>query len=182
MGRSLPILVLALPVLGACASSPSTRGPAPPPAPKTSPAANAVEEGVALYEQERYAEAEAVLAPLPGPRARAYLAASRVRLRRYAGAETPALEALRASPADPVASAALGEALVAQGKLGEAIRRLTVVIRADPRLPYAYYWRGQAYHRNRQIARMVDDYQAFLRLAPGAPEAPAVRALLAGLS
>ncbi|MCG6926013.1 MAG: tetratricopeptide repeat protein [Acidobacteria bacterium] len=81
-----------------------------------------------------------------------------------------------------MASAALGEALVAQGKLGEAIRRLTVVIRADPRLPYAYYWRGQAYHRNRQIARMVDDYQAFLRLAPGAPEAPAVRALLAGLS
>ncbi len=80
-----------------------------------------------------------------------------------------------------MASAALGEALVAQGKLDEAIQRLTAVIQADPRLPYAHYWRGQAYHRNKQIARMVDDYQAFLRLAPDAPEAPALKALLGSL-
>ncbi len=70
---------------------------------------------------------------------------------------------------------------MAQGKLDEAIQRLTAVIQADPRLPYAYYWRGQAYHRKKQIARMVDDYQAFLRLAPDAPEAPALKALLGSL-
>jgi regulator of sirC expression with transglutaminase-like and TPR domain len=77
-----------------------------------------------------------------------------------------------------VAAPALGEALVSQGKLDEATQRLSAVIRADPRLAFAYYWRGQAYQRKKQVARMVDDYQAFLRLAPDAPEAPAVRALL----
>ena len=45
------------------------------------------------------------------------------------------------------------------------IQRLSTVIQADPRLPNAHYWRGQAYQRSQQVARMVDDYQAFLRLA-----------------
>ena len=179
MSRPTLLILLAVPALWACASSGLQRAPAP--APKTAPAPNATEQGVALYQQGRYAEAERTLTPVPGVRARAYLAASRVRLRRYAGAEAPALEALQASPGDPVASAALGEALVSQGKLDEAIQRLTAVIQADPRLPYAYYWRGQAFHRRKQIARMVDDYQAFLRLAPDSPEAPAVKALLSGL-
>jgi tetratricopeptide (TPR) repeat protein len=179
MALSCRLLPAALPLLCACASAPPGRAPAP--APPPAPAADAVEQGVALYEQGRYAEAEAALAPASGVRARAYLAASRVKLRRYASAEGPAREALQARPADPVASAALGEALVSQNKLDEAIRRLTAVLRADSRLPYAYYWRGQAHHRKRQIARMVDDYQAFLRLAPDAPEAPAVRTLLGSI-
>lgn len=172
-------LLLALPLLCACASSPARRTPAP--APDRGPAADAVEQGVALYEQGRYAEAEAALAPVSGVRARAYLAASRVRLRRYAAAEAPAREALQASPAHPVAVPALGEALVAQGKLDEAIQRLSAALRADPRLAYAYYWRGQAYHRKRQVARMAEDYRAFLGLAPDSPEAPAVRALLGSI-
>jgi tetratricopeptide (TPR) repeat protein len=179
MGRSTLLILLGLPTFWACASSPS--GPAPGPAPPRAPAPNAAEQGIALYQQGRYAEAERTLTPVPGVRARAYLAASRVRLQRYAGAEAPAREALQESPGDPVASAALGEALVSQAKLDEAIRRLTAVIQADPRLPYAYYWRGQAFQRRQQIARMVDDYQAFLRLAPNSPEAPAVKTLLGGL-
>jgi regulator of sirC expression with transglutaminase-like and TPR domain len=48
-------------------------------------------------------------------------------------------------------------------------------------VPYAYYWRGQAYQRRKQIARMIEDYQAFLKLAPDAPEAPALRVLLESL-
>jgi hypothetical protein len=48
-------------------------------------------------------------------------------------------------------------------------------------MAYAYYWRGQAYHRTKQIARMVDDFQAFLTLQPEAPEAPALKVLLASL-
>jgi tetratricopeptide (TPR) repeat protein len=151
------------------------------PTPGGAPAAGTEEQGIALYQEGRYAEAEATLTAVPSVRARAYLAASRVRLKRYAAAEAPAREALRARPAEPVAAAALGEALVAQDKLAEAIQRLSAVIQADPRLAYAHYWRGQAYHRKGQIARMVDDYRAFLRLAPDAPEAAAVRALLASL-
>jgi tetratricopeptide (TPR) repeat protein len=180
MAHSKLALLLVLPALGACASSSSGRGPAPAPRRAAAPDA-AVEQGVTLYQQGQYEEAAATLAPASGIRGLAYLAASRVRLGQYAEAEAPALQALQASPADPVASAALGEALVSQGKLDEAIQRLTTVLRADPSLPYAHYWRGQAYHRNTQIARMVGDYEAFLRLAPDAPEAPALRALLGSL-
>jgi tetratricopeptide (TPR) repeat protein len=178
MIRSLRALLLTLPALGACASSSSGRAPAP--APPRAPDAS-VEEGIALYQQGRYEQAAAILAPSSGVRGLAYLAASRVRLGQYAGAEASALQALQASPADAVASAALGEALVAEDKLDEAIRRLTSVLQADPRLPYAHYWRGQAYQRKKQVARMIDDYEAFLRLAPDAPEAPALRALVESL-
>jgi len=144
-------------------------------------AGDSTQEGITLYRQGRYAEAEAVLARSTGGTARAWLAATRVRLGRFAEAEAPALEALRASPADPVAAAALGEALVRQGKLDEAITRLSEVLRVDAALPYAHYWRGQAYQRRQQVARMAEDYRAFLELAPNAPEAPAVGAVLDGL-
>jgi len=52
---------------------------------------------------------------------------------------------------------------------------------ADPVERAPSPWRGQAYHRTKQIARMVDDYQAFLTLQPEAPEAPALKVLLASL-
>ena len=77
---------------------------------------------------------------------------------------------------------ALGEALVMQEKLEEAVTRMTAALAAKNDLAYAYYWRGQAYQRNKQVARMVDDYQAFLRLQPEAPEAPALKVLLGSLS
>jgi tetratricopeptide (TPR) repeat protein len=179
MLRSLGALLLTLPVLGACASSSSGRAPAPAPPRASASAPDAsVEKGIAFYQQGRYQEAAAALATSSEVQGLAYLAASRVRLGQYAGAESAALQALQSSPADAVASAALGEALVSEGKLDEAIQRLTAVLQADPRLPYAHYWRGQAYQRQKQVARMVDDYEAFLRLAPDAPEAPALRAVV----
>jgi tetratricopeptide (TPR) repeat protein len=175
-------LLVAL-VLSGCATSSGRRAPAatPAPAPAHPAAESATQNGITLYEQGRYAEAEAVLAGASGTASRAYLAAARVRLARYADAEAPAIEALRNEPAQPVAAAALGEALVAQGKTDEAIDRLSAVLRANPSLPYAHYWRGQAYQRGKRIARMAQDYEAFLRLAPDAPEAPAIRALLDSL-
>jgi len=183
MNRKLsPVLsLLALSLLGACAGSrgPAPRAPAPPP--PGSSGTDATAQGISLYEQGRYAEAEAVLVTAAGARARAYLAASRVKLKKYQAAEAPALEALAASPADPVAAGALGESLVSQGRLDEAIARLSAVIGTDPAVAYAYYWRGQARQRQGHVARMAEDYEAFLKLAPDAPEAPAVRVLLGSL-
>ena len=141
-----------------------------------------VGQGIALYNEARYAEAEPVLrAAGPATDARAYLAATLVRLGRHAEAETEARAALEADPVQPVAVAALGEALVMQEKLEEAIARMTAALTAKNDLAYAYYWRGQAYQRTKQIARMVDDYQAFLTLQPEAPEAPALKVLLGSL-
>ena len=141
-----------------------------------------VQQGIALYNQGKFAEAEPVLRAATGTEASAYLAATLVRVGRYAEAEAQANAALAADPVHPVAVAALGEALVLQEKLDDAVARLSAALAAKPDLAYAYYWRGQAYQRNKQIARMVEDYQNFLKLRPDAPEAPAIKVLLSGLS
>jgi tetratricopeptide (TPR) repeat protein len=140
------------------------------------------EQGIALFREGKYAEAEPVLRAAAGaPEARAYLAATLERLGRHAEAEAEAKQVLAADPVQPMAVAALGESLVKQDKLDEAIERLSAALAAKADLAYAYYWRGQAYQRKKQVARMVDDYAAFLKLAPDAPEAPAVKVLLSGL-
>ena len=54
-------------------------------------------------------------------------------------------------------------------------------IAAKPDLAYAYYWRGQAYDKQKKASSMAADFQTFLKLAPSAPEAPLVRAVLQGL-
>lgn len=144
-------------------------------------AAQDVGQGIALHNEGRFAEAEPVLRAAAGTEARAYLAATLERLARHGEAEAEAKAALEADPAHPVAVAALGESLVMQSKLDEAITRMSTALESRSDLAYAYYWRGQAYQRNKQIARMAEDYQAFLKLQPDAPEAPALKVLLAGL-
>jgi tetratricopeptide (TPR) repeat protein len=144
--------------------------------------AQGMEGGIALYKEGRFAEAEPVFrAAAEGTEARAWLAATLVRLGRHAEAAAAAKTVLGADPVQPVAVRALGEALVMQEKLDEAIARMSAAVAAKNDLAYAYYWRGQAYQRNKQVARMVDDYQAFLRLQPEAPEAPALKVLLGSL-
>jgi|MudIll2142460700_1097286.scaffolds.fasta_scaffold959454_1 tetratricopeptide (TPR) repeat protein len=113
--------------------------------------------------------------------ARAEAARSAAREGRYDEALRVAEEVLQACAAQPVAVAALGQALVEMGRLDEAIARLTAVLQANPDLGYAYYWRGKAYNARQQTARMVDDLEAFLRLLPNAPEAAAVQQLLSAI-
>ncbi|MBP6704182.1 MAG: tetratricopeptide repeat protein [Vicinamibacteria bacterium] len=143
--------------------------------------ADDVEAGIALYREGKYAEAEARLKDATGTEARAYLAGSLARQKKYAEAQAQALAVLTDSPTHEVAVAALGEALVGQKKYDDAIERLTAALAKKDDLAYAYFWRGQAYDKKNQAARMVADYQAFLKLAPKAPEAPAVQAVLAAL-
>ena len=101
--------------------------------------------------------------------------------KKYAEAEGPAGEALGACPSSEAAAAALGEALFAQNKHDAAIERMSGALGKSATTAYAYYWRGKAYNAKKQQARMVDDFEAFLKLAPTAPEAAAVKQLLAGL-
>jgi tetratricopeptide (TPR) repeat protein len=144
-------------------------------------AADSLQEGITLFQQGRFAEAEAKLRAASGTEASAYLAASLAKQKRYGDAEGPANAALGADGGQPVAAAALGEALVGQGKYDDAVGRMSAVLGKRSDVAYAYYWRGQAYHKKKQIARMVEDYQAFLKLAPNAPEAPQVKVLLGSL-
>jgi tetratricopeptide (TPR) repeat protein len=48
----------------------------------------------------------------------------------------------------------------------------------DPAFAYAHYYAGLAYSRLKQLDRMVTHLEYFLKLAPNAPERPAVMALM----
>jgi len=137
--------------------------------------------GIALYQQGRYAEAEVALRSASGTEASAYLAAALAKQKKYAEAEPLAKDVLAADPKHELGTAALGESLVGQKKLDEAVERMTRVLSARKDAAYAYFWRAQAHYQKKQPDRMVDDLEAFLKLAPEAPEAGAVRQLLAGL-
>ncbi len=136
---------------------------------------------VTLFETGKYAEAEAALRSLSGTEATAYLAASLARQKKYAEAEVSAKAALADDATNPVAVAALGQSLVGQEKYAEAIERLSPAIVAKPDLAYAYFWRGMAFNKTQQAARMVDDFQTFVRLKPDAPEAANVKQILGAL-
>ena len=140
-----------------------------------------VRAGVALYHQGKYTDAADVLKGSDSPEAQAYLAASLVKQKKYGEAEGPARSALDTEPANGVAVAALGEALVNLKKYDEAVDLLTGSIKADSGLAYGFFWRAQAYQGKRKIDRAIEDFDTFLRLEPNAPEAPAVRQTLAAL-
>ena len=143
--------------------------------------AGTLEDGIALFDRGKYAEAEAALRGASGAEAQAYLAGSLAKQKKYGPAEAPARAALEANPTHEVAVAALGESLVGQKKYDDAISRMSAALEKNDGLAYAHFWRGSAYDKKNQAARMVSDFEAFLRLAPKAPEAPTVQAVLAAL-
>jgi tetratricopeptide (TPR) repeat protein len=168
---------IALPAaaVSACRSADALIAPAPAAAP------DHFETGVNLYQQGRYAEAEAELRAASGAEAKAYLAASLAKQKKYAEAEKPAKEAVEANPTHEVAVAALGESLVGQKKYDEAVEKMSAAIKVKAEQPYAYFWRGQAENGRKHTDKMIADFETFLRLAPKAPEAPTVRQLLSSL-
>jgi tetratricopeptide (TPR) repeat protein len=143
-----------------------------------SAAAGDLQAGIKLYNEGKYAEAEAALRGVEGAEASAYLAASLARQKKFTAAEATAKAALEADPMQPVAVAGLGQSLVGQEKYDEAIERMSGVLAKKQDLAYAYFWRGMAYNKRKQTARMVDDFQAFLKLEPEAPEAVTVKQML----
>jgi len=171
--RSGMAVVILVAGLAACAAH---AAPRPAPAPRAD-----LQTGIDLYNAGQYAEAEAALRDDAQPRARAYRAAALAKLKRYAEAEALANGVLESSRTDDMAVQALGQALVSQEKIDEAVARLSAAIAAKPDLAYAYYWRGQAYDKQKKASSMASDFQAFLKLAPNAPEAKLVQAVLAGL-
>ena len=51
----------------------------------------------------------------------------------------------------------------------------------NPENPYAHYYAGLAYNQIKRPDKMLEHFRTFLKLAPEAPEAPKVRALLRGI-
>jgi len=170
VGRSLPLAIFAF---AACASAGSASGG------RVAVRVDDLQEGKALYNQGKYAEAEQRLKGVGGGEARAFYAGAVARQGRGAEALPAAEEALAANPTQEVAVYALGRGLVDQQKWDQVIARMSAVIEKNQRVPYAYYWRAYGYQNTNQGARMLDDFQTFLGLAPNAPEATTVKQLLA---
>jgi tetratricopeptide (TPR) repeat protein len=57
-------------------------------------------------------------------------------------------------------------------------RDMDKTIEMDPKRAEAYYYAGIAYNQIKQPDKMVERFQSFLKLAPDAPEAAKVKALL----
>jgi Flp pilus assembly protein TadD len=68
-----------------------------------------------------------------------------------------------------------------QEKAADAERELNRAIELNPKHAYAHYYMGMAQSRLKRTDRMVMEYELFVELAPNAPEAARVRALLRSL-
>ena len=112
-------MTVALSLLGCSSASPHPRRATAAVPPDTTQA------GVSLYNEKKYAEAEAALAASTTAEGQAYLAASLAKQGKHEAAEAPAVAALEKQPTHPMAVAALGESLVKQGKYVAAIERMT---------------------------------------------------------
>lgn len=172
--RAFRMTPLSFLLVAACASSAR-------PMPRVADTQSGIQAGISAFNAGNFAQAEQLLNGQSGADANAYLAAARARQKKYGEVETPANAALGAAPAHAVAAAALGEALVSLNRLDDAVARLTTVLNADNNVAYAHYWRGQAYSKKKQTDKMISDFEAFVRLAPDAPEAASVKQLLSAL-
>jgi tetratricopeptide (TPR) repeat protein len=108
-------------------------------------------------------------------------AKSLVAQKKYADAQGPARQALASCPTQADAVSALGESLVATKQYDPAITAMNEALAKKSDLAYPYLWRGYSYYSKKQTDKMVGDFETFLRLAPNAPEAAAVRQLLSGI-
>jgi tetratricopeptide (TPR) repeat protein len=89
-----------------------------------------------------------------------------------------ARRAIEADGGNPFAHYQLGLAASKAGDWGTAVQALTKAVELKPDFAYAHYYAALAYQRQRQLPKTADHFDAFLRLAPDAPERSAVVAIL----
>jgi len=92
--------------------------------------------------------------------------------------------ARRASEADadqPFAFYQLGLSASKAGDWGTAARAFTSALDAKPDFAYAHYYAALVHQRQRQLPQAAAHFEAFLRLAPEAPERQAVQAIMRAL-
>jgi len=98
------------------------------------------------------------------------------------GDQGGALKAARAAVARDaslaVAHYQLGLALESTGSSPEAAEAFVAATKADPRMAYAHYNAGMHYYKAKRVDRMAVYFENFLKLAPNAPERPAVESIM----
>jgi tetratricopeptide (TPR) repeat protein len=89
-----------------------------------------------------------------------------------------ARRAIEADGGNPFAQYQLGAAAARASDWGTAVSGFTKAIELKPDLAYAHYYAALGYQRQRQLSKTAEHFDAFLRLAPDAPERSAVVAIL----
>jgi tetratricopeptide (TPR) repeat protein len=89
-----------------------------------------------------------------------------------------ARRAIEADGGNPFAHYQLGLAASKGGDWGGAVQAFTKALELKPDFAYAHYYAALAYQRQRQLSKTAEHFDAFLRLAPEAPERSAVMAIL----
>jgi tetratricopeptide (TPR) repeat protein len=89
-----------------------------------------------------------------------------------------ARRAIEADGGNPFAQYQLGLAAAKAGDWGTAVAGFTRAVELKPDFAYAHYYAALAYQRQRQLPKTAEHFDAFLRLAPDAPERSAVVAIL----
>jgi tetratricopeptide (TPR) repeat protein len=89
-----------------------------------------------------------------------------------------ARRAVEADGGNPFAQYQLGLSASKAADWGTAVSGFTRAIELKPDFAYAHYYAALAYQRQRQLPKTAEHFDAFLRLAPDAPERSAVIAIL----
>jgi tetratricopeptide (TPR) repeat protein len=94
------------------------------------------------------------------------------------GSEAAARRAVELNGGLAEAHYQLGQALYAASNWAAAAEAFTQAAQIAPRHAYAHYYAGQSYYRAKRVDRMAQHFEYFLKLAPQAPEAPQVSAVM----
>jgi len=98
------------------------------------------------------------------------------------GNQGAALEAARAAVARDAGLASaqyqLGLVLEARGESPAAADAFARAAEANPQMAYAHYGAGMNFYKAKRVDRMAVYFENFLKLAPNAPERPAVESIM----
>ncbi|MEO7158571.1 MAG: tetratricopeptide repeat protein, partial [Vicinamibacterales bacterium] len=89
-----------------------------------------------------------------------------------------ARQAVEADGGNPFAHYQLGLSASKASDWGTAVPSFTRAVELKPDFAYAHYYAALAYQRQRNLPKTAEHFDAFLRLAPDAPERGAVTAIL----
>jgi len=89
-----------------------------------------------------------------------------------------ARRAVKLAPDNVYAQFQLGLAYGENKDMANAAKAFDQAIAADPMFAYAYYYAGNAYYQVKRTDKMINLFERFIKLAPDAPERPAIVALL----
>jgi len=139
--------------------------------------------GVTLFELKQYKDAEHHLDIAVKTRPEARVGLAKTYLAQNRGGDAVRVLAVSAQEEEETAEThrTRGAALLKEEKFKEAAAELKKAIDKDPKDAYAHYYYGMANSRLGRKDLMVKHFQIFVELAPDAPEAERVRALLRSL-